>query len=69
MTKKAVVILSGGLDSSTLAYYLADKGYQLICVSYNYGQKHIKELESAAKIAANLGAKHHVIDLDRKSVV
>ncbi len=63
MNKKAVVILSGGLDSSTLAYYLADKGYQLICVSYNYGQKHIKELESAAKIAESLDAKHHVIDI------
>ena len=49
MTKKAVVILSGGLDSSTLAYYLADKGYQLICVSYNYGQKHITSLVSWAR--------------------
>lgn len=61
--KKAVVILSGGLDSSTLAYYLANQGYDLICVSFNYGQKHIKELESAKYIANSLNASHHIIDL------
>lgn len=63
MKKKAVVILSGGLDSSTLAYHLAHEGYDLICVSYNYGQKQIKELESASYIAAQLNAVHHMIDL------
>jgi len=61
--KSATIILSGGLDSSTLAYYLKDKGYQLEAVSFNYGQKHVKELECAAKIASNLGIKHTVIDL------
>lgn len=63
MIKKAVIILSGGLDSSTLAYYLADQGYALICVSFNYGQKHVKELDSAAQIAKNLNATHHIINL------
>lgn len=63
MKKKAVVILSGGLDSSTLAYYLANEGYDLICVSFNYGQKHIKELDSAKYIADSLNSPHHVIDL------
>lgn len=61
---KAVVVLSGGLDSSTLAYHLHHQGYDLICVSFNYGQKHIRELESASIIAKKLNAPHHVIGLD-----
>ena len=61
---KAVLILSGGLDSSTLGYWLKANGCQeLICVSYNYGQRHIVELEHAQKIAARLGAAHQVIDV------
>ena len=63
MAHKAVIILSGGLDSSTLAYYLRDKGYDLICISFNYGQKHLKELESAAYITQQLNGIHHIIDL------
>jgi len=61
--KKAVLILSGGLDSSTLAYYLVSQGYELIAVSFNYGQKHNKELLSASTIANNLQAKHYIIDI------
>lgn len=61
--KLAVVILSGGLDSSTLAYKLQAQGYSLICVSFNYGQKHLRELHSAAVIAKNLNAQHQIIDL------
>lgn len=61
---KAVLILSGGLDSSTLGYWLKNEGYdELICVSYNYGQRHIVELESAKKIAKKLGALHHIVDV------
>lgn len=64
MKKIAVVVLSGGLDSSTLAYHLHNSGYNLICVSFDYGQKHIRELESASIISKNLGASHHIISLD-----
>lgn len=64
MKKIAVVVLSGGLDSSTLAYHLDNLGYSLICISFNYGQKHIKELESASIIAKKLNAAHHVVSLD-----
>jgi 7-cyano-7-deazaguanine synthase len=61
---KAVLILSGGLDSSTLAYWLKANGYnEIICVTFDYGQKQIIELKSAAAIAKNLGAEHRVIDL------
>jgi 7-cyano-7-deazaguanine synthase len=63
MLKKAVVVLSGGLDSVTLMYHLHAKGYALTAVSFNYGQKHLKELESAATIVQKLGAAHHIIDL------
>ena len=61
---KAVLILSGGLDSSTLGYWLQANGYdELICVSFNYGQKQIVELESAKLIAKNLNAQHHILDI------
>lgn len=62
--KKAVLILSGGLDSSTLAYYLKNQGYtDLICISFNYGQRATIELECAKKIAAKLNAEHRVMDV------
>lgn len=63
MDKKAIVILSGGLDSTTLAYHLQALGYTLTCVSFNYGQKHLKELNSASLIAKELKSQHHIIDL------
>jgi len=61
--KKAVVVLSGGLDSTVLAYFMADQAYDLHCVSFNYGQRHAKELEFAAKTSQALAAKHTVVDL------
>lgn len=61
---KAVIILSGGADSSTLGYLLKSQGYnELICVTYNYGQKQVKELEFAKIIAEKLNAVHHIIDV------
>jgi 7-cyano-7-deazaguanine synthase len=56
MSKRAVVLLSGGLDSSTLAFYKAKQNYFLSLVSFNYGQRHSRELEGARSIAAALGA-------------
>ena len=64
MLLKATLILSGGADSSTLGYWLKNEGYNdLICVTYNYGQKQIIEIESAKKIAKQLNAVHHIIDV------
>ena len=55
---KAVLILSGGVDSSTLGYWLKNQGYKdLICVTYNYGQKQVIEIESAKKIAKKIEKK------------
>ena len=56
-------MVSGGLDSTVLAYHLASEGYKLNLISFNYGQRHSKELEYAAKTAKKLVAKHEVVDL------
>lgn len=58
---KAVVLLSGGIDSSTALYYAKHKGYDCRCLIFDYGQRHKKEIESAKKIAKVCGAKWQVI--------
>ena len=64
--KNIVVLLSGGLDSSTVAYMAAKKSSpylknRVYSLTYDYGQIHKKELESAKKIAGNIGAVEHKI--------
>ncbi len=62
--KKITLILSGGLDSSTLAFWLKYKyNSELVCLTFDYGQKQVKELDSATKITQVLKAEHHIIDL------
>lgn len=61
MKKKAVVLLSGGLDSSTTSAIALKDGYEVIALSFRYGQRHNKELEAAQKIAQILGIKEHFI--------
>ncbi len=58
-----VTTLSGGLDSVTLAHVLAAEGHDLVAVSFDYGQRHAKEIDFAARAAARLGADHRVVDL------
>jgi 7-cyano-7-deazaguanine synthase len=60
---KVVAIVSGGLDSVTLAYHLVDQGYEPVLISYDYGQRHSKELDFAKLCAQRLNAKHHLVDL------
>lgn len=60
---KTVAIVSGGMDSVTLAHYLADLGHDLHLLSIDYGQRHNKEILFAERCAANLNAKHHTIDM------
>jgi 7-cyano-7-deazaguanine synthase len=60
---RVVTTLSGGLDSVTLAHVLADEGHELIALSYDYGQRHAKEIGCATRCAQRLGAEHHVVDL------
>lgn len=59
--EKAVVLLSGGLDSATTAAIAIADGYEAIALSFGYGQRHIKELEAAKKIAQALQIKEHYI--------
>ena len=58
---KAVVLLSGGLDSATTAAIAIAEGYKAIALSFRYGQRHYKELEAAQKIAKALNIKEHFI--------
>jgi 7-cyano-7-deazaguanine synthase len=65
MTKKAIVLLSGGLDSATSAAIAIKEDYETIALSCYYGQKHKKELEAAQTIARHLGIKeHYIIDVN-----
>ncbi len=59
--RKGVVLLSGGLDSSTTLAIARDQGYELYAISFDYGQKHRFELASARKLAATMGVCQHVV--------
>ena len=61
--EKCVVLLSGGVDSSTLAYWAKDQGYEVHTMTCKYGQTATKEVECAISIAEKLGAPMKVIDL------
>ena len=61
MTKKAVCLVSGGVDSSVTAFIAKNKGYEIYALSFDYGQKHKKEIGYAKKIASELKAKKHII--------
>jgi 7-cyano-7-deazaguanine synthase len=66
---RAVVLLSGGLDSYTTAAVAHRDGFELFALSFRYGQRHIVELEAAARIARALGvARHLVVDLDLSAI-
>ena len=60
----AVVLLSGGLDSTTCLAIARDDGFTPLALSFRYGQRHTIELERAAAIASAAGVEHHVVDVD-----
>jgi 7-cyano-7-deazaguanine synthase len=63
--KRAVVLLSGGLDSTTTLAIAKSEGFDLYAISFRYGQRHAVELEAAKRAAAQLGVVRHVtIDID-----
>lgn len=65
----AVVLLSGGLDSATCTAIAKSEGFEVLALSFRYGQRHAYELQSAANIAAAMGIERHVvIDIDLGSV-
>ncbi|MCG7917442.1 MAG: 7-cyano-7-deazaguanine synthase QueC [Candidatus Thiodiazotropha taylori] len=61
MNKKAVVLLSGGLDSATVLAIARSQGYACYALSMSYGQRHVAELNAAGKIAKSLGAVDHKV--------
>ena len=60
---KAVVIFSGGMDSFTVLNMAVKQGYEVYALSFNYGQRHKKELDYAALACANLQVQHKIIDI------
>ena len=63
MSKDVVLILSGGLDSSTLLYKLLNEGNNVTALSFNYGQKAAIEIERAAEICKMNDVPHFVFDI------
>jgi 7-cyano-7-deazaguanine synthase len=67
--RRAVVLLSGGLDSTTAFAVARAEGFDCYALSFDYGQRHDRELESARRVAAALGAKEHlVLRLDLRAI-
>ena len=63
--KRAVILLSGGLDSTTCLAIAREQGFDLFALTVNYGQRHIFELQSAKNVALSLDIeKHSVLDID-----
>jgi 7-cyano-7-deazaguanine synthase len=61
--RRVVAVVSGGLDSTTMAYWLRAQGYAVFAISFDYGQRHRKELAFAEQMAADLDASWTLIDL------
>ncbi len=64
-TRRAVLLLSGGMDSATTGAIAREQGFALYALSFRYGQRHAIELEAARQVAEALGvARHSVLDID-----
>jgi 7-cyano-7-deazaguanine synthase len=67
--KKAVILSSGGIDSTTTMAIARDEGYETYSLSFRYGQRHAVEIDAARQIAAVLGAKQHIVmDIDLSGI-
>ena len=67
-TPTAVVLLSGGMDSTTTAAIAQRHGFELCALSFRYGQRHSIELEAARRVAEHLGIRRHVVlDIDLRA--
>ena len=61
--KTAVVLLSGGLDSATCLYWAKQQGYDCHCLVFDYGQRHKKEIQQAAKIAKTAKSLYQIVKI------
>ncbi|MEM7691955.1 MAG: 7-cyano-7-deazaguanine synthase, partial [Pseudomonadota bacterium] len=67
--KKAVVLVSGGLDSTTVLAIARAQGYECFSLSFDYGQRHRAELDAAQRVSATLGdVEHKVVKLNLDSI-
>ena len=61
--RKGCLILSGGMDSTTLLYDLMDQGYDMECLTFDYGQRHAKEIAMACRTCKKLGIPHKILGI------
>jgi len=62
--RQAVVLLSGGLDSATTLYFAKAEGFDCACLIFDYGQRHLREIEAAKRLAASAKCVYRVIKID-----
>lgn len=62
--KKAIILLSGGIDSTTTLYLAKQKGYRLIALIFDYNQRHRREIQSAKKIARRVKVPYRIVKID-----
>ena len=67
--KTAIIIFSGGLDSTTLLYWLRNKKYKIYALSFDYGQRHLKEIQMAKAICQKLEILQEIIKLDIQKLI
>lgn len=68
MAKKAVVLLSGGVDSTTILAIAQSQGYEVYTISFRYGQRHALELDCAEQISKKMEVKKHtIVDIDLRA--
>lgn len=65
---KAVVLLSGGMDSATTLAIARREGYDCLALSFSYGQRHLLELEAARRVAEHFGARRETVAIDLRAM-
>ena len=70
--KRAVIIYSGGMDSFTLLHHVLTQGFasdEVACLTFNYGQRHVREIEAAQTVCQGLGITHKIVDISAMSTL